>query len=70
MLCVICKRKFNRESSFYRHNWSDKHLLKQQILEYEKEIKSLEETIAQYRDKSDTQSQIMPIPRLEKAAYA
>ena len=71
MLCVICKRKFNRESSFYRHNWSDKHLLKQQIVEYEKEIKTLEETIAQYRDKSDTQSQIMHIPRLEKAiAYA
>jgi len=66
MLCIICKRKFNRESSFYRHNWSDKHLLKQQIVEYEKEIKSLEETIAQYRDKSDTQSQIIPIPRLEK----
>jgi hypothetical protein len=66
MLCVICKRKFNRESSFYRHNWSDKHLLKQQIVEYEKEIKTLEETIAQYRDKSDTQSQIMHIPILEK----
>jgi hypothetical protein len=71
MLCLICKRKFNRESSFYRHNWSDKHLLKQQIVEYEKEIKTLEETIAQYRNKSDTLSQIMPIPRLEKAiAYA
>ena len=67
MLCVICKRKFNRESSFYRHNWSDKHLLKQQIVEYEKEIKTLEETIARCQDKSDTQSQIMHIPRLEKA---
>ena len=66
MLCVICKRKFNRESSFYRHNWSDKHLLKQQIVEYEKEIKTLEETIAQYRDKSDTQSETIPIPILEK----
>jgi septal ring factor EnvC (AmiA/AmiB activator) len=66
MLCVICKRKFNRESSYYRHQWSDKHLLKQQILEYEKEIKSLEETIARYQDKSETLSQIMHIPILEK----
>jgi len=47
MLCVICKRRFNKESSFYRHNWSDKHLLKQQISEYEKEIKELEQKIAQ-----------------------
>jgi hypothetical protein len=67
MLCIICKRKFNRESSFYRHNWSDKHLLKQQILEHEKEIKTLEKTIAEYRYKSDEQSETMPIPRLEKA---
>ena len=47
MLCVICKRRFNKESSYYRHQWSDKHLLKQQILEYEKEIKELEQKIAQ-----------------------
>ena len=67
MLCVICKRKFNRESSYYRHQWSDKHLIKQQILEYEKEIKTLEETIARCQDKSDTQSETIPIPRLEKA---
>jgi hypothetical protein len=49
MLCSICKRKFNRESSYYRHVWSDKHLLKQQLVEFEKEIKQLEETIAQNR---------------------
>jgi len=67
MQCVICKRRFNRESSFYRHQWSDKHLLKQQILEYEKEIKTLEKTIAEYRDKSDSLSEIMPIPILVKA---
>ena len=47
MLCVICKKRFNRESSYYRHVWSDKHLLKQQLVEFEKEIKQLEETIAQ-----------------------
>jgi hypothetical protein len=45
MLCTICKRKFNKDSSYYRHVWSDKHLLRQQILENEKEIKSLEQTI-------------------------
>jgi len=67
MLCVICKRRFNRESSYYRHLWSDKHLLKQQILEYEKEIKTLEETIARCQDKSDPLSEIMPIPRLVKS---
>ena len=61
MLCVICKRRFNKESSFYRHNWSDKHLLKQQISEYEKEIKMLEETIAQYHDKSEKST----IPHLD-----
>ena len=66
MLCVVCKRKFNRESSYYRHNWSDKHLLKQQILEYEKEIKTLEETIARCQDKSDSLSETMHIPILEK----
>jgi len=61
MLCVICKRRFNKESSFYRHNWSDKHLLKQQILEYEKEIKTLEETIARCHDKSEKST----IPHLD-----
>jgi prefoldin subunit 5 len=63
MLCTICKRKFNRESSYYRHLWSDKHLLKQQILEFEKEIKTLEQTISQYQNISET----LPIPVLEKA---
>jgi hypothetical protein len=41
-------------------------LLKQQIVEYEKEIKTLEETIAEYQNKSDTQSETIPIPILEK----
>jgi len=63
MLCTICKRKFNKDSSYYRHVWSDKHLLRQQLLENEKEIKSLEKTIAQYQNKSE----ILPIPLLEKA---
>ena len=49
MLCSISKKQFNRESSYYRHNFSDKHLLKQQLIEYEKEIKQLEEIIAQSR---------------------
>ena len=46
MECVLCERKFNSVSSFYRHNWSDKHLLVLQIKEYEKEIKQLEQKIA------------------------
>ena len=45
MECIICDRKFNSLSSFYRHNWSDKHLLMCQIKEYEKEIKCLERKI-------------------------
>jgi len=49
MKCLICNKKFNRESSYYRHLWADKHLLKQQLVEFEKEIKELEETIAQNR---------------------
>jgi hypothetical protein len=72
MLCVICKRRFNRESSFYRHNWSDKHLLKQQILEYEKEIKELERKIAEngvvlHELQCQLQLKTLPIPVLEKA---
>ena len=47
MKCAICDRKFNSNSSFYRHSWSDKHNLTQQIKEYEKEIKELMEIISQ-----------------------
>jgi len=46
MECTICERKFNSLSSFYRHNWSDKHLLMCQIKDYEKEIKQLERKIS------------------------
>jgi len=46
MECTICERKFNHLSAFYRHNWTDKHLLMLQIKEYEKEIKVLERKIA------------------------
>jgi len=58
-------------SAFYRHNWTDKHLLMCQIKEYENEIKVLERKIERLtnfenHDKSDTQSQIMTIPILEK----
>jgi len=66
MECTICERKFNSLSSFYRHNWSDKHLLMCQIKEYEREIKVLERKLAQYPNISDIESQIMQIPRLEK----
>ena len=45
MECTICERKFNHLSAFYRHNWTDKHLLMLQIKEYEKEIKVLERKI-------------------------
>jgi hypothetical protein len=47
MECTICERKFNSNSSFYRHNWSNTHLLMCQIFEYEKQIKELEAVIAQ-----------------------
>ena len=72
MLCVICKRKFNRESSYYRHLWSDKHLLKQQILEYEKEIKELEKKLAEneavlHDVQCQLRSETLPIPFLDKA---
>ena len=42
MECTVCNKQFNSVSSFYRHNWSDKHLLVCQIKEFEKEIKVLE----------------------------
>ena len=45
MECIICDRKFNSLSSFYRHNWSNTHLLMCQIKEYEKEIKTLQRKI-------------------------
>ena len=45
MECTICERKFNSLSSFYRHNWCDKHLLMVQIKEYELEIKQLQRKI-------------------------
>jgi hypothetical protein len=56
MECTICEHKFNSLSSFYRHNWSDKHLLNVQIKEYEKEIKMLLEIISQYRSISETKA--------------
>jgi len=61
MLCIICKRKFNKDSSYYRHVWSDKHLLRQQLLENEKEIKTLEKTIAQIQN----QGSVPPIQNLK-----
>ena len=72
MECTICERKFNHMSAFYRHNWTDKHLLMAQIKEYENEIKVLQRKIERLtnfenHDKSDSLSEIMPIPRLEKA---
>ena len=65
MECTVCNKQFNSVSSFYRHNWSDKHLLVVQIKEYEKEIKVLERKIvinedalnalSQYQNKSEKQ---------------
>ena len=51
MKCTVCDRKFNSNSSFYRHSWSDKHNLMQQVKEYEKEIKDLLEIISQNQKK-------------------
>ena len=71
MECTLCERKFNSLSSFYRHNWSEKHLLICQIKEYENEIKVLERKIQRLtnienHDISDSLSETMPIPCLEK----
>lgn len=63
MLCTICKRRFNKDSSYYRHVWSDKHLLRQQILENEKEIKILEQTIA--RNLNTIEKLTNPLPMTE-----
>jgi len=72
MECTICERKFNSLSSFYRHNWSEKHLLMCQIKEYEGEIKILHRKIERLtnfenHDISDPLSETMHIPILEKA---
>ena len=71
MECTICEKKFNSVSSFYRHNWSNTHLLVCQIKDYENELRVLERKIERLtnfenHDKSDSQSQIMTIPILEK----
>jgi len=72
MECTLCERKFNSLSSYYRHNWSNTHLLIYQIKEYENEIKVLERKIQRLtnfenHDISDPLSETMHIPRLEKA---
>ena len=73
MECTICERKFNHLSAFYRHNWTDKHLLMCQIKEYEKEIKALERKIYLNESLKNELSQChrtentLPIPVLEKA---
>ena len=46
MECILCERKFNSVSSYYRHNWSNTHLLVCQVKAYETEIKQLERKIA------------------------
>jgi len=43
MICEICDRKFNSPPSYYRHRtWNERHLLKEQIMLFEKEIRDLE----------------------------
>ena len=60
MECTICERKFNKMSSFYRHNWSDRHLLIQQMNEYERQIKELEAVVAQNHKLIETLSTLAP----------
>jgi len=45
MECTICTKQFDSVPSFYRHNWSNTHLLMSQVKEFEKEIKTLERKI-------------------------
>ena len=71
MNCTICEKRFSHLSAYYRHSWTDKHVLRCQIKEFEKKIKSLEAIIQRHanadnRDKFEIQSQIMSIPVLEK----
>ena len=43
MICEICNRNFKSPPSYYRHRtWSEVHLLKEQIMLFEKEIRDLE----------------------------
>ena len=43
MICEICDRRFNSPPSYYRHRTrNERHLLKEQIMIFEKEIRDLE----------------------------
>ena len=72
MKCTVCDRKFNSNSSFYRHSWSDKHNLMQQVKEYEKDIEDHLEIISQNHKKSYdlfeshgiSEKQSIPVPDL------
>jgi hypothetical protein len=75
MFCEICQRKFNSSNSFYRHRtWSQVHLLKEQILLYEAEIRELQKINPPIKDplnqpfySSHNTIQKSPIPDLMKA---
>ena len=69
MECIICERKFNSLSSFYRHNWSDKHLLMCQIKDYEKEIKQLERKIALADSLKNESSQNPDIDKIQDTQH-
>lgn len=57
MECTICNKQFNSVSSFYRHNWSNTHLLMCQVKEYENEIKVLQRKILINEDVINSLSQ-------------
>ena len=65
MECFLCEKQFNSVSSFYRHNWSDRHLLKVQLLEYEKEIKCLERKIHLIESLNNCSSQNHDIDKIQ-----
>ena len=44
MFCEICQKNFNSSPSFYRHRlYNQKHLVLEQIMVFEAEIKELAE---------------------------
>ena len=69
MECTLCERKFNSVSSYYRHNWSNTHLLVCQVKAYEAEIKQLERKIALIDSLTNESSQNHNIDKIQDTQH-